>query len=112
VKDGTARADDCTVTDGHSRSHKDIASNPTLGADRNRHSKNIERDACWVVTAGAEISMLRDDTMGPNADIRERIELGVITDPSVIANPNFPRVREFRGGPDQYSPTHMRTKQS
>src|SRR5271168_1048144 len=92
LEHGATGAHHRSLADGDAGCDEYVGGHPGLVLDHDRKGLNVEARASVVVSAGAQIAVLRDDDIPADGDLRETVEHRMVAHPGVVPYPHFPGV--------------------
>lgn len=105
-----ARTDNRAAPNRNSRRDEAIRGNPALWFDCHRPNGEREGKIAVIVRPGANVGALRDYGAFADPDGPKTIELGVIADPAIIVENDFPGISDARGRANQDAATDPRAE--
>src|SRR5580692_10296056 len=91
---------------------EDVGSHPGFILDHDGESLNVEAWAAVVVSSGAEIAFLRDDDIFAYGNFRESIKHGIVANPRMVADLQFPGIGNGDAGTDDHALADLRAEQA
>jgi hypothetical protein len=86
----------CIGTNLNTRSNKAVSRDPHSISNLDRGRLQSKRRITNIVISSTKIRLLRNHTMGTDANASETIKHNIITNPAKVSNVNLPRISESR----------------
>lgn len=107
---GTARAYDGSFADGDTRRNEYVRGNPDLIFDHDGKCLYVKTRRLVVMRTRAQITFLRNDGVCAYCNSCKTIKDGVVADPRMIADLQFPRVGNLDAGSHNDALTDLRSE--